>query len=89
MSKENVRRLDLRVVLGAVALVAVAGAMWAATALAGGSSPSTNAPSVGGEPAGEYVQQESETPRQPGDCPEGEDGDGGDSGLSDATSLDV
>ena len=87
---ENVRRLDVRVVLGMLAAVLAAGAIWAATAFAaGGSGSSTNEPASGNVPAAEYVQEEGETPQQREDCPE-RDGEGeGDSGSSDATSFDL
>jgi hypothetical protein len=92
---ENARRLDLRLVIGVLAVVCAALTLWAATALAGGSASSaTNEPATG--PAVAFIQDEGEsqdeedgqTP-QPGDCPErGDDGEG-DSGSSDTSSSDL
>jgi hypothetical protein len=87
---ENARKLDLRLVLGALAIVSVAVAIWAATALAGTGSASLPAsePAGGDAPVAGFVQDEGEgegeqggrTPDR-GDCPE-RDGDG--SGESDS-----
>jgi hypothetical protein len=66
--------------------------IWAATALAGGSSSAgSNEPAT--SPATAFIQQEDETPEEedslplPGDCPE-RDGEG-DSGSSDTSSSDL
>ena len=78
---KEARRLDLRLVL----LVAfVAAAIWAATALAGGSEPASD-PGAGNAPASGLVQNEGDGGAQPpssDDCPDrggprGDDGSGG------------
>jgi hypothetical protein len=92
-SRENARGLDLRLVLGVLAVVSAAMAIWAATALAGGSSsPGSNEPAT--SPAAAFIQQEGETPQEeddslplPGDCPERE-GDGNE-GSNDTSSSDL
>jgi hypothetical protein len=88
---ESTRKLDARLVLTVLAVAFAVGALWAATALAGGSSSSgSTEPST--SPTASFIQQEEETPEEddplplPGDCPErGEDG-GGDEGASDTGS---
>jgi hypothetical protein len=90
---ENERKHDLRLVV-VVVVIAVAMTIWAATALAGGSSSAgSNEPAT--NPATAFIQQEDETPEEedglplPGDCPE-RDGEGeSDSGSSDTSSTDL
>jgi hypothetical protein len=73
MPVENTRTIDLRLILVALAVVASVAAVWAATALAGGSSSSRSDQPQGDEPAAGLVQDEQKrggghTDR--GDCPE-------------------
>jgi hypothetical protein len=86
---EKARKLDLRLVLGALALVWVAAAIWAAAALAGNLSSSSNDPASGNAPVAEYIQDESGRPQR-GDCPaDGGAGDGEAPSSSDTSSSDV
>jgi hypothetical protein len=89
---ENARRLDLRLVIGVLAIISVAMTIWAATALAGGSSASgSEEPAT--SPAAAFIQEtpeeeDGQTPA-PSDCPErGGEGEG-DSGSSDTSSSDL
>jgi hypothetical protein len=63
---ETKRRLDLRAVLGVFVVVLAAGAMWAASAFAGGGSPASERGS-GDSPAAATVQSR-DAPDD--DCPE-------------------
>jgi nitrous oxide reductase len=63
---ETKRRLDLRAVLGVFAVVLAAGALWAASAFAGGGSPASERGS-GDSPAAANVQSR-DAPDH--DCPE-------------------
>ena len=63
---ETKRRLDLRAVLGVFVVVLAAGALWAASAFAGGGSPASERGS-GDSPAAANVQSR-EAPDE--DCPE-------------------
>lgn len=91
---ENARKLDLRLVIGALALAFAAAALWAATALAGGSSSSgAGEPATSQIPAAAFVQddgQEEQDDPAPSreDCPErGDEGVG--SGSSDTSGSDL
>ena len=91
---ENARKLDLRLLIGLLAIVSVAMTIWAATAFAGGSS-SSGSTEPATSPAAAFIQEEGETPEEedglplPGDCPE-RDGEGeGDSGSGDSGSCDT
>ena len=93
---ETTRKLDLRLFAGILALAGVVMAIWAATALAGGSSsPDSNEPAT--SPTAAFIQEEGETPQEddslplPGDCPERADegGTDGGSGSSDTSWSDL
>ena len=60
-------RLGLRAVLGAVAVALVVAAFWAASAFAGGGSPSSDR-GARADPAAADVQNEGQAPDR-GDCP--------------------
>ena len=80
---ENARKLDLRVVLGALAVVSIVAVIWAAPALAGNGSSPTSEPATGSDVATTFVQNQApqdDGPRAPGDCPEDEGGSGGSNG---------
>jgi hypothetical protein len=78
------RKLDLRLVWGAVAAVLAAAALWAGTALAADDSTSTDSNSPGTPPA-QSVQGEGTAPDR-GDCPEPGGGDPGSGGGSQSDS---
>jgi hypothetical protein len=64
---EPKRRLDLRAAIGVFAVVLAAAALWGASALAAGGSPSGES-GTGDSPAAATVQNEGD--RHDGDCPE-------------------
>ena len=75
---ENARRPDARFGLATLALVCVVAVVWAASALAGGSSSSsTSRPTGTGQPTAEYAQDGSGSAAGEDanrECPEGESG---------------
>jgi len=64
--EETKRRLDLRAVVVVFAVVLAAAALWGATALASGGSPSGES-GTGDSPAAATVQNQGD--RHDGDCP--------------------
>lgn len=76
----HARRLDLRLVL---AIAFVIAAVWAATALAGGSQPSSDDSGAGNSPAAVFVQEgdggapQDGAPQTGDNCPDRGGGDGG------------
>jgi hypothetical protein len=92
---ENARKLDVRVVLGALAVAFAAAALWAATAFVGGPSSGTTDPATSPSPAAAFVQDDGraepdDSAPLPDDCPErGDGGEGEDSGASDTSGSDL
>ncbi len=77
---ERARKTNPQVLLVLLAMAFVVAAIWAATALAAGDSPSASSDSGSGRPAAELVQDDAAPPGE--DCPEGQDDSGGGSGDS-------
>ena len=87
---DRTRKLNPHALVALLAMAFVVAAIWAATAMAAGGSPSSTSGPTGSRPAAEFVQEEeSETPSR-ADCPEGGGGSGSDSesGSSDSSSTD-
>jgi hypothetical protein len=63
----------LRVVIGALAVVAVGAVIWATTALAGGGSSNSRSPEADQSPAAGFIQNRGERPSGE-DCPERDNG---------------
>ena len=72
---ERARKSNPQVLLALLAMAFVIAAIWAATALAAGGSPSASSDSGSSQPAAEFVQEDDPAPAER-DCPEGEDGSG-------------
>jgi hypothetical protein len=67
--ENTTRSVGVRQLIGALALVLVAAAIWAATALAAGGSSSSGSSTSGDDSTAVLTQNESEAPAA-GDCPE-------------------
>ena len=82
---ERARKSNPQVLLALLAMAFVIAAIWAATALAAGGSPSASSDSGGSQPAAEFAQEDDAAPAER-DCPEGEDGSGDGSDNSSSSS---
>jgi hypothetical protein len=87
--EEKARTLNVRPLLVALAVVAAAAAIWAATALAGDGS-SANEPAASTYPTTVFVQTEDDdnAPAR-GNCPEDGSGSGGEDGSGESSSDDL
>ena len=87
---DRTRKLNPQALVVLVAMAFMVAAIWAATAMAAGGSPSPSSDSSSGQPAAELVQEGDGTTPSAEDCPEGGGGSGGDSesGSSDSGSTD-
>jgi hypothetical protein len=87
---DRTRKLNPQAFLALMAMAFVVAAIWAATAMATGGSPSSSSDSSSGQPAVELVQEGDGTTPSAEDCPEGGGGSGGDSdsGSNDSDSTD-
>ena len=89
---EETRRLNLRPLVGILAVTLVAAAIWAATALAAGGSSSGSSGSGSATtegPAAAEIQEEERDAPAGRDCPEEDSGPGSGEEPSDSTSSDV
>ena len=82
---ERARKSNPQVLLALLAMAFVIAAIWAATALAAGGSPSASSDSGSSQPAAEFVQEDDAAPAER-DCPEGEDGSGSGDGSDNSSS---
>ena len=90
MDSTRTRKLNPQAFLAVLAMAFVVAAIWAATAMATGGSPSSSSDSSSGQPAAELVQEGDGPTPSAEDCPERGGGSGGDSesGSSDSGSTD-
>ena len=87
--EEKTRALNVRPLLVALAVMAAAASIWAATALAGGGSSTSSEPAADGYPTTVYVQTEDDTAPARGDCPEDGGGSGGEDGSGESSPNDL